>query len=130
MFDVQPAIATAALQTYAEGAHVPLSVDLNDQLRVIGSVTTTPSTSTAVVSAQIAVTGVAAALSNVACKELLIQADLDNGPDIVIGGAAAQAYRLSPGANTGWMSVDNWNRFYAMKLAGAGAANLNVLSRS
>jgi hypothetical protein len=68
-------------------------------------------------------------LSTVSCSEILIQADLDNVPDALVGSAAVQAYRLPPGANTGWVKVVNWNVFWGLAKA-AGTCNLNILSRS
>ena len=88
-----------------------------------------PAASASVASAQIALGAVAAALSTVSCSEVLISADIDNTVDALVGSASAQAYRLPPGANTGWVKVSNWNVFYG-KYMTVGTCNLNILSRA
>lgn len=93
------------------------------------SIAVTTSSSASVASAQIALGAVAAALSTVACSEVLISADIDNTVDALVGSASAQAYRLPPGANTGWVKVSNWNVFSG-KYMTAGTCNLNILSRA
>jgi len=67
-------------------------------------------------------TGTAAALADVTCVGVLIQADPDNTTDMLVGDDAAQVIQLTPGQSFS-MTISNTSLIYAKAVSGSPVLN-------